>query len=110
MDNQTAFDRVATHLLAQNEKATDNKSGHCVYRAPDGRKCAIGALIPDDKYTSEMEGKMPEQLHNTWGLFGNEVNIELLDDLQDCHDNFQVSEWRDTLYNLASVYDLTANF
>ena len=34
-------------------RATDGY--HCMYRTEDGRKCAIGRHISDDKYTSRME-------------------------------------------------------
>lgn len=27
----------------------------CLYRGPNGNKCAVGHLIPDDKYVPEME-------------------------------------------------------
>lgn len=27
----------------------------CLYRAPDGRKCAVGLLIPDDRYCAPLE-------------------------------------------------------
>lgn len=29
---------------------------NCLYRAPNGRRCAVGWLIPDDKYDSKFEG------------------------------------------------------
>ena len=30
----------------------------CMYRSPDGLKCFAGALIPDEAYRPEWEGKM----------------------------------------------------
>ncbi len=53
---QEIFDFVATHLFTQGTAAV-NKSGACRYRGPDGTKCAVGALIPDDEYSVKMEGK-----------------------------------------------------
>lgn len=31
--------------------------GYCLYRGPEGTKCAIGHLIPDELYTRDIEGK-----------------------------------------------------
>ncbi len=45
MTKQEIFDKVATHLLTQNEKAL-NSVGGCVYRTDKGLKCAVGCLIP----------------------------------------------------------------
>ena len=32
------------------------KSEGCLYRGPNGTKCAVGALIPDELYKEEIEG------------------------------------------------------
>lgn len=65
----------------------------CRYRGPGNKKCAAGVLIPDDKYTSEMEGR---------GIFASfvEKSIQvpegmLVEDLfyvQQIHDNL-VHAW-----------------
>lgn len=55
LDAQTIFDRVASHLLAQKASAFDH-DGNCVYRNYQGLKCAVGCLIPDQDYTSKIEG------------------------------------------------------
>ena len=52
---QDIFDFVATHLITQSVVSED-ASGQCVYRSPDGLKCAIGCLIPDDAYRGNLEG------------------------------------------------------
>jgi hypothetical protein len=54
MTPQEIFDTVATHLFTQGHKAI-NGHGGCVYRCRDGSKCAVGVLIPDDKYFPKME-------------------------------------------------------
>lgn len=53
---QEIFDTVVRHLWAQGEQAIDR--GVCQYRAPGGLKCAVGILIPDDKYDPKMDGSM----------------------------------------------------
>jgi len=34
-----------------------NKAGTCMYRSGDGRRCAVGLLIPDDVYKKSMDWK-----------------------------------------------------
>lgn len=46
------------HLIRQGRLGSQDNRG-CVYIAPDGTKCAIGGLIPDDKIGPEM---------NNWSL------------------------------------------
>lgn len=56
MTNQELFDTVARALMAQGGPSF--QEDNCVYRNPaNGRKCAAGHLIPDEKYASWMEGK-----------------------------------------------------
>lgn len=58
---QDIFNKVVEHLLSMTERCTatekDNDSGiyPCRYRDKNNNKCAIGALIPDELYTSEIE-------------------------------------------------------
>jgi hypothetical protein len=52
--DQEIFDTVAKHLLAQGERAI-TENGACAYRGVEGRKCAIGCLIPDEVYDPNME-------------------------------------------------------
>lgn len=56
MTNQETFDIVARHLVKQGCRSYEYGFG-CVYRSSDGKKCAVGALIPDELYSKEMEGK-----------------------------------------------------
>lgn len=59
MTRQEIFDRVVRHLLSQKQKAAiDDVYGNtrCRYRTPDGLRCAVGCLIPDDAYDPSIEG------------------------------------------------------
>ena len=60
MTNQQVFDTCLTHLRAQGRRSTDPISGFCMYRGPDGLKCAIGALIPDTAYHLGLENNCPD--------------------------------------------------
>jgi len=96
MNAQQIFDTVALHLFQQKHPAT--KDGGCVYRAPNGDKCAVGCLISDEDYTDRMEGfgiykngpqsfvfsELPD-----WFTF----NAHLLSDLQSVHDANLNDSW-----------------
>lgn len=60
MTRQEAFNIAKKHLLCQKVRATGD-FGVCAFRTPEGLKCAIGALIPDDKYPGE--DRMFDMLH-----------------------------------------------
>lgn len=51
---QETFDTVVSHLRRQGRCAMDRLT--CVYRAENGDRCAAGCLIPDDLYSSNLEG------------------------------------------------------
>lgn len=54
MELQEIFDTVVKHLHEQNSQSVDEK-GSCMYRGVDGKKCAVGCLIPDDLYSKDIE-------------------------------------------------------
>lgn len=58
-DRQKAFDTALAGLRAQGRKSFNKESGHCFYRSPDGLKCAVGFLIPDEKYSVEKMEMFP---------------------------------------------------
>jgi hypothetical protein len=66
---------------------------NCRYRAPDGRKCAIGHFIPDEEYTADMEMKsgpvilemLGYEMHDSGDLGSFERRI-FLRQLQTAHD------------------------
>lgn len=50
---QEVFDFVVKMLHGQGGKSTNGLI--CMYRAANGRKCALGWLIPDEEYDPKME-------------------------------------------------------
>lgn len=107
MTDQELFDRVATHLLTQGEQSFDEGIG-CAYRGENGKKCAIGCLIPDEWYSEDLEGNTVHQkvIREAAGIA--ESQLQLADALQACHDCGLVSEWRDTLRQIATGFGLSA--
>ena len=55
MNKQEIFGVVRAHLIEQSAKAEDLYTGACSYYAEDGKRCAVGALIPREVYTPDME-------------------------------------------------------
>lgn len=94
---QEAFDTMLFHIRAQGYQRAVNEKGHCQYRA-NGKKCAVGALIPDDRYTSDLDtgyngGGYPVQtaaVADTLASAGWRVDpqaLKMYDQAQMCHDN-----------------------
>jgi len=54
MNRQRIFNRVCKHLMKQGRRASQNDA--CRLRADNGDRCAIGCLIPNSVYHSELEG------------------------------------------------------
>jgi hypothetical protein len=90
MNNQTAFNTVVKHLVKQNWQRSESSDGNCAYRGRDGLMCAVGCLIPDEKYRTSWDygggigvltlmGDYPD-------LFPN-VDHDLLNKLQKFHDS-----------------------
>ena len=51
---QAVVMQIADHLATQ-RKLSEVADGTCLYRAPDGCKCAVGFLIPDELYDHFIE-------------------------------------------------------
>jgi hypothetical protein len=116
--NQETFDTVVTHLRAQGERAMGldpaTQVPACFYRAPDGKRCAAGWLIPDDRYDPAFEhtglGGMDDSGRNSNGvtLLMEELghDIELVAELQSIHDNAPLDTWEDRFRQLAEHWGL----
>lgn len=128
---QEVFDTVVLHLLKQEAKA-EGEDGECLYRDPEGRKCAVGCLIPDEQYRDHMEGKGLLMVSILKALKANRVlavsdytladpsyagdqNIpvarlttvgKLLRNLQWIHDNEDPKVWAACFRTLGSAFDL----
>lgn len=78
-------------------KSINAPDGYCLYRGPEGKKCAVGMFIPDEKYRPEMDGSDLDngytvfQIHN---ICPNNMPLEGfgLQSLQAVHDRSNPSE------------------
>ena len=118
MTPQEAFETVAKHLLAQG-RPSKNEKGMCVYRGPDGLKCAVGALIPDEAYDPRMEDIYASMVIAQFDdlEFLKEANLEvngerLLDVLQELHDssNYFWKNPKRKLKRVGQVFNLSTDF
>lgn len=101
MTNQELFDRVAVHLLRQGERSFCFDSGGCMYRGPRGLKCAIGILIPDDKYSVSLENEVATSLEVREAAGIEDGQILLAFRLQNIHDETHPEDWASDLLRLA---------
>lgn len=126
MKRQEVFDKVAAHLLTQKARAVYSSkilsiSNRCSYRAENGLKCAIGALIPDYLYDERIEGcglgNIMDGAHDEQEQVLADIiaSLELTDeltfllDLQNLHDSDlpdAVKQWPERLLDFALDWDL----
>lgn len=112
MNDQEIFDTVAEHLFRQGTRAYDVDQG-CLYRGPNGTKCAVGCLIRDNDYTPKMENKSVYALEED-GLLPEYLtkNVKLMSSLQMVHDTAGWSnrdEMRQALEEVAGIFNLDAS-
>jgi hypothetical protein len=90
MTAQEIFDRVWTHFVVEGNPRSMDEDGDCVYRGPEGQKCAVGIFIPDTEYRSGIEGSDAKALLSGSdcppSLVPMREHADLLDDLQIAHD------------------------
>lgn len=85
---QEAFETVVRGLYAQGGPSFDDLHhgpGICKYRGAEGRKCAVGHLIPDEKYVPELECNIVDNFSPEF-LDTFAFNLEELQELQHAHD------------------------
>lgn len=113
MNIQEIFDTVSVHLLTQNKKSQESSFySSCLYRGPNGLKCAVGCLIKDEFYNIHIENYSSDaecviKALGQSGIIIDDEITEILYDLQDIHDTCLVNNWHKLLYLLALDYDLS---
>lgn len=96
-------------------RAQSVDSSACYYRTPDGRKCAIGVLMPEDaEFTTlnSMGNISSRVIQNTvcrgLGIKALDTgDISMLDSLQSIHDSTIPKHWEASLKELADRFGLT---
>jgi hypothetical protein len=99
MTNQELYDSVVAHLLSM-DKQSIGGYGICKYRHRDGSRCAIGGIMPDEKYNPAFEGLgvrhmigngpralLTRAIHAAIGIDSDDdTQVKLAANLQNCHD------------------------
>jgi hypothetical protein len=92
MTRQELFDAVCAHLAQQGRRSWgvserfDDAEG-CLYRGPDGLRCAVGALMPDAVYRPQWENATPGALRDTGVIEATDDAMALLKGLQQANDS-----------------------
>ena len=80
----------------------------CLYKAPSGNRCAIGALLPDDFKDFESMGNVYDLLTKHTDLYAYLPLLGAqLNELQAIHDNFA---WTDELFEPDHVVSACVNW
>lgn len=131
MTKTQIFKKVEKHLLKQKRKAeVKHKNGvtSCLYRYIDQEtnevlKCAVGCLIPDNKYDENLEGCSASDIKvvhllSRIGVLGKGITdekdiskkdrekIRLLRRLQMIHDSYLPHNWEGALEEVRRDYDI----
>lgn len=91
MNPQEMFDKVFKELFNQGRPSVGRNPRStltaCLYRSPDGAKCAGGLFITNEQYTEEMENQGGiNNINEIHKLGFSPDEIEVLTRLQQAHD------------------------
>lgn len=100
MDSKEIVNVVRQHLMAQGAKSED--ADMCKYRGPNGLMCAVGVLIPDDRYNKSLDYGSFTNLIDAALSAGLSEHIGLLGKLQNIHDSCDIGDWE---ARLAAILD-----
>jgi hypothetical protein len=108
LTNQQIFNKVAKHLLEQNEKSYNGLD--CVYRSPDGLMCAAGCLIPPHVLVPEGQAfsDLATAIHEESRIA--HTSLALVQTLQGVHDGCNPERWPSRLREVADDFGLKCNF
>ena len=112
---KSVYSSSSVHVIAQTKAY-----GSCLYHSDDGKKCFIGAVIPNDKYQPNFEHRKGSAVLASIGLLPQRPlpseGIDALEkwsdvdsfimQLQKIHDSIPVMYWDASLRKLAEDYHL----
>ena len=107
------IDKVEAHLRTMSRRSKDHIN--CRYRTAQGEMCAIGCLIPEDKYRPRWDDHEESYISEIVPVLiaaGLDITEALARELQGIHD--RSSNWSDKGFigdftDLRSVYDTATN-
>lgn len=93
-------------------KNTNSAGTRCYYRGPDGSKCAVGCLIPDNLYHSDFEDKTLDRLYVDYPSVARYLGadskqfLRLAQEMHDYGETKTVQQFLDKLDALALQFNL----
>lgn len=112
LTRMAVFYTIKNHLLNQMERAI-GKNGYCCFRSPSGLSCAVGCMIPEDRYYPDFESITLVDMHPPAtdveiefrdALESNGIDFDrdypMLEDLQAIHDRKEPHNWEAELKEL----------
>lgn len=113
LSKQEIFNKAYRGLESQGFQRSARRD-RCLYRGPDGLKCAVGWLIPDEKYEGRIEMyvlninelEFMEYLTPILGPLTPE-DVIFLRHLQSAHDQPAPDDMKYALHRFASTHNLT---
>ncbi len=107
MEPQEAFDKMVSHLRKQGEQSKVRIGKKCLYRSDTGLKCAVGCLIPDEDYCSDMENQGASSFRGFPTFKGwPAATLDVMSNMQGMHDNTLVRGWERGFSDVALVCGL----
>ena len=111
---QEAFTVMVKHLRKQGRRSTvepvlGDGSPACMYRNNEGLSCAVGCLIADANYSSDLEGKYvnADCVEDALADSGwTNVNTHLLGEMQRTHDKLSPLDWETKFTAIAERFKL----
>lgn len=119
MNKQEVFEKVVNHLFTQNKQSYDPILDCCALRSPDGLKCSLGILIPDDIYDERMEGLEVDKLIRDFPVFRKLWEVESQEDLSFLHrlqylhddqDEYNDPITMESIEDIAETFQLNTDF
>lgn len=113
MTPQETFDFVARALVAQGKPAITDHT--CCYRGDNNTRCAVGHLIPDDRYHPGLERRMATDRELVDILCDLGHSVDLCARLQSAHDSADddervwLKEWAERMRGVADEFKLSTS-
>jgi len=118
MTRQEALEIAYNQYVKQGGQSV-NDNGYCVYRSPDGKKCAVGALISDEDYepvfdyvNSESRTSFIDNYEKDYKVFvelADQLGGNFLENLQYLHDAEALTNKDKVLHRLGD-YGINVEF
>lgn len=99
------FHQAAFHMLNQFEKSLAGST--CAYRGDGNKMCAAGCFISDAEYNINLEDYTWRQLVEMGAV--PKHHRDLIQRLQDVHDNSSLEAWANELYHLGKSHGISTD-